>query len=96
MAPDWQSPSTAAPMTDNDRTTLLHLLDVRHDELLAQLDALTARIDEALIAAGYAPAVQAPCKSRSEAAHRSAEPSAPIKMARFADRPQQAEALRDA
>ena len=36
------------PMTHLDRTALLHALDVRHDQLLNQLDDLNEEIERAL------------------------------------------------
>lgn len=35
-------------MSAPDRTVLLHALEVRHDELLAELEDLNRRIEEAL------------------------------------------------
>lgn len=39
-------------MIETDRTTLLRLLDERHDKLIAELDELAARVDAALVAFG--------------------------------------------
>lgn len=48
--PRSRTPHDSPAMTETDRTNVLHDLDARHDELLAELEALEREVQQAIAA----------------------------------------------